>query len=294
MIRVLRWLGQAPHFRGARSNAIRRAACCGVALSLIQPTEVLAQLDISRYVTIRAGQAPIILSAPHGGDRLLPGVPERTNAGQRFFELVRDQRTAELVDRIAYYLARRHSAAPYVVIARFERRHVDANRAAEDAYTPPGDGGPKLVYDAFHNSLAGFSAEVAARWGRGIMLDIHGQSRRPEAVIRGTDDGETVASLIRRHGEAALIGPNSIFGALAAKGYTIAPTGKADDKLEQLFRGGPIVRMYGSWRGGAIDAIQVEVGSRYRAPERLEQTARDMSDAIATFTKAYLPRATAK
>lgn len=246
-------------------------------------------IDIARYVTIRAGEAPVILSAPHGGDRMLPGVPVRTNAGQRFFEIVRDQNTAQLTERLAAVLKQRHGAAPYVVIARFDRRHVDANRAAEDAYTPPGDGGPKLVYDAYHRALAEFSAAVTARWGRGILLDIHGQSRRPEAVIRGTDDGETVKGLVARSGEAALIGPSSIFGALAAKGYTIAPTGSSDDRIEKLFRGGPIVRKYGSRSGGAIDAIQVEIGSRYRVTARLETTASDLADAIATFTRAYLP-----
>lgn len=282
-------LVQALLFCGARPNTIQRAACCWLALCLIQPTAALAQIDTADYVAIRSGSVPIILSAPHGGDQLLPGVPQRTNSGQKFFELIRDQRTAELTENVAAHLAKRIGAAPFVVIARFDRRHVDANRAAEDAYAPPGDGGTKLVYDAYHNALAKFSAEVIARWGHGILLDIHGQSRRPEAVIRGTDDGETVAGLLKRHGEQALIGSASIFGALAAKGYIIAPTGKPDDKLEQLFRGGPIVRTYGSARGGAIDAIQLEIGSRYRAPDRLDRTARDLADAIAVFAKAYLP-----
>ena len=256
--------------------------------------KAVAQIDIAKFVTIRQGQIPIIISAPHGGEVALPGVAVRENRGQRFFEIVRDQRTSELSDRLAAHLAKQLGGAPFVVIARFERRHADANRAPEDAYTPPGDGGPKLVHDAYHKALADASAEVTRRWGRGLLLDIHGQARFPDQMIRGTENGRTVTSLVKRFGEEAVVGPRSIFGALAAKGYRIAPTGSADDKEERYFAGGYIVSTYGSGRGGVIDAIQVEVGSRYRTPDNLEGAARDLASAITLFASIYLPPARKK
>lgn len=249
-----------------------------------------AQIDIAKFVTIRQGQIPIIISAPHGGEVALPGVPDREKRGQRFFETVRDQRTLELSERLAAHLARQLGGAPYVVLARFERRHVDANRAPEDAHAPPGNSGPKLVYDAYHKAMTDAAAEVTRRWGRGLLLDIHGQARFPGQVIRGTANGRTVRSLVERFGEKAVVGPRSVFGALAAKGYRIAPTGSSNDNVERYFAGGYIVGTYGSGRSGTIDAIQIEIGSHYRTPARLERTALDLAAAIAVFAKSYLPK----
>jgi N-formylglutamate amidohydrolase len=250
-----------------------------------------AQVDAADYITIRPGQISIILSVPHDGDKLFPGVSKRQYIGHRSFAVVRDQRTAELAEKLSAQLERHLGGRPYLVIARFSRHHIDANRSAEHAYTPPGDGGPRLVYDAYHKALADASAEVARRWGRGLLLDIHGQSRFPDIIVRGTTNGNTVSSLLGRFGEAALTGPTSIYGGLAALGYKIAPTGIGDDKEEKVFRGGYIVRAHGSGNGGRIDAIQVEVGSRFRAGTVLDRTARDLGTAIAAFAKAYLPAA---
>ena len=253
-------------------------------------TSAIAQVDVARFVTIKRGQLPIIISAPHGGRLLLPGIARREDRGQKFFVLTRDERTAELAEALAAGIETRLGGAPFLVIARFDRRHIDANRAAADAYTPPGDGGPRLLYDTYHAALAGAVAEIARVWGRGIVLDIHGQSLRPEAIIRGTENRRTVASLVARSGEAALSGPTSIFGALAARGYAIAPTDAPGDRVERLYRGGHIVQTYGSLHGGAVDAIQVEVGAALRRPDNVAQTAADIAEAVAAFARAYLPR----
>ena len=238
------WL-TAPRARAAAAGVM----ACGHWLSA-QPAA--AQIDIARFVTIRQGQVPIIISAPHGGEVPLRGIATRENRGQKFFEIVRDQRTSELSEALAAHLTRQLGGAPFVVIARFERRHADANRASEDAYAPPGDGGPKLVYDAYHKALAAAATEVTRRWGRGLLLDIHGQARVPDTIVRGTENGQSVKSLLQRFGEQAVSGPASVFGALAAKGYRVAPTGAANDREERLFRGGHIVNTYGSGRGGAV------------------------------------------
>ncbi len=265
-------------------RGITLAVLCALAKPL-----AAAELDVASYITIVQGNIPVILSAPHGGDKLFPGIPKREDRGQQYFEVVRDQRTAELTQLLAAEIGKQLGGKPYVVIARFDRQHIDANRAPEDAYTPPGDGGPKRVYHAYHTALADAGGEIARRWGRGILLDIHGQARFPDQIIRGTRNGQTVASLIKRSGEDAITGPRSIFGALAARGYRVAPKGTPDDRIERYFAGGHIVDIHGSADGGHIDAIQVEIGSRLRTPERLEKTARDLAGAIAVFAKAYLP-----
>ena len=253
-----------------------------------------AEVDVAKFITVRPGNIAIIISAPHGGDRMIPDIAKREDRGQKFFETVRDQRTAELAELIGKNLERLLGGAPFIVIAKFDRRQIDANRAAEDAFTPPGDGGPKLVYEAYHKALADAAAEVTRRWGCGLLLDIHGQARFPDAIVRGTQNGQTVMSLVKRYGEEAVAGPRSFFGALGGKGYSIAPTGEGDDRIERFFQGGHIVDTHGSRNGGAVDAIQVEIGARHRMPERLEATARDLAAAAAVFADAYLPKAKAR
>jgi N-formylglutamate amidohydrolase len=257
-------------------------------------TPTSAEVKVADYITIRKGAVPIILSAPHDGDKLFPGIPKRKDTGHRSFAVVRDQRTSVLAEKLAAQLERRIGGRPYLVIARFSRQHIDANRGAERAYTPPGDGGPRLVFEAYHTALAEASAEVTRKWGRGLLLDIHGQSRFPDTIVRGTVNGNAVKSLLARFGEPALTGPDSIFGGLAALGYKIAPTGVEGDKEEKVFRGGFVVRSHGSASGGSIDAIMIEVGSRFRAARMLDATARDLGIAVAAFAKAYLPMQPAK
>lgn len=273
--------------------AMRATAATAALSALLTAAPVLAQRDVdpADYITIRKGTIPVVISAPHGGDKLLPGVPERQDTGQKFFTLTRDQRTAELAERLAAHLSKRLGGTPYIVIARFDRRHIDANRAPVDAYTPPGDDGPRQVYHAYHTALADAAGEIERRWGSGLLIDLHGQSRFPDKIIRGTRNGQTVAHLLKAHGAAAISGPQSVFGMLSKLGYPISPTGAEGDTEEKWFSGGHIVDTHGSSEGGRVNAIQVEVGSNYRTPERLDRTAQDLAAAIATFAKTYLAEA---
>ena len=101
---------------------------------------------------------PIVVSAPHGGDKLLPDVPVREDRGQKSFTTIRDQNTAQLAERLASQLEKLLGGPPYLVIAHFDRQNIDVNRAPTDAYTPPGDNGAKELYHAYHTALANATA----------------------------------------------------------------------------------------------------------------------------------------
>ncbi len=79
--------------------------------------------------------------------------------------------------------------------ARFHRKYIDANRPPDIAYEDPR---AKPVYDAYRDTLAGYCREVRKTYGRGLLLDVHGQGAMKDAVIRGTKDGKTVALLVQR------------------------------------------------------------------------------------------------
>jgi N-formylglutamate amidohydrolase len=225
---------------------------------------------------------PIVMAAPHGGRESIPGVAPRRGVGVPQFTAQRDNNTAELAEKSAVRLAARLGAKPFLVIARFERKQVDANRPAAAAYEAAE---AKPFYDAYHAALAAAVAEVRRRWGAGLLLDIHGQGMERDTIFRGTDNGSSVVALGRKH-RASVTGATSILGQMAARGYRVEPAG---EHRERRYAGGYTTRTYGSHRDGGIDAIQLEFGTNLRAKANLERTADDLAGAIEVFARSHLP-----
>jgi N-formylglutamate amidohydrolase len=228
------------------------------------------------FIVARAGGLPVILTAPHGGEAMIPDVPARTRG-----VTLRDAHTLEITQDVAARLAARLGAAPYVVAARFSRKQIDANRAEVEALQSDA---ARPVYRAYHAEIARFVAEIHRRFpGGALLIDVHGQSTDPSAIVRGTQDGDTTQRLLARHGEAALTGPDSILGVLAARGHAVVPpnTPLGWPREPAAYRGGFTVRTYAA----EIDALQIELGLQVRARPAL---AEDLAEAIAVFVRAYL------
>jgi N-formylglutamate amidohydrolase len=239
-----------------------------------------------QLITVRKGTLPIVLSAPHGGRTALVGVAERRGAGVDKFRVVRDDNTAELADKLFAQIEKKLGGKPYLVVAHFERKFVDVNRPPAGAYEDPK---AKPFYDAYHQALADFTKEVQKDWGRGLLLDLHGQGAEADAVFRGTANGKSVKALTDRFGQAALTGPKSVLGQLDKQGVRVMPANNADEKEDKRFNGGHTVRTYGSHDGNAIDAIQLELGGTLRARANLDDTAAKLAEAVRVFAKEYLP-----
>ncbi len=282
-----------------------RALALVMAFLLATVAGAHAQTDMGRFVVAERGALPLILSAPHGGSARIADMAERVrpdaSAGGEaakwggFHGGAGDTGTLELTQAVADRVKSRLGRAPYVVLARVQRRYVDLNRPASLAYDPPGTDGPKEVYDAYHRALEEFGRDVTRTFGRGLLLDIHGQGEARGTVFRGTVDGRAVSHLLHKDGPAALTGPDSIFGVLAAKGYDVHPAIGSMAREDRRYRGGFITATYGSAGGSAagstIDAIQIEFGTDFRTKERRPQTADDLADAIVRFYGKYLPPA---
>ena len=228
---------------------------------------------------------PIILSAPHGGREAIPGVAPRRGVGIAQFVAERDNNTAELAEKVGLHLEKQFFAKPFLVVAKFERKYLDANRPRADAYEAAD---AKPYYDAYHRALQSACEQLRIDSSAGLLLDIHGQGAESNAIFRGTDNGQSVVVLRKRFGNDALTGPKSIFGRLASKGYKLLPD-DAGDGRELRYTGGFTTRTYGSHRGTLIDAIQLELGANFRTRENLERTAADLADAIIVFALEYLP-----
>jgi N-formylglutamate amidohydrolase len=239
------------------------------------------------FVTVQKGTLPIIVSAPHGGKKPVPDVPERVGKGLTNFFTMRDEHTAELTEKFVAELERLLDGRPWVVIARFERKYLDVNRSRAEGYESEK---AKPYYDAYHDALAAACKAVKDKFGRGLLLDIHGNAVYPNAICRGTQNLKTVALLKEREGMPAIRGKHSVLGRMERFGYKVLPSGNSDEKTreEPKYSGGYIVTTYGSHTSYAIDAIQLEFGTFYRDREKYAATAKDLADAVRVFYETYL------
>jgi N-formylglutamate amidohydrolase len=277
---------------------VRRYALLALALTAVAagalaevpvapPPRPVGPPPTSNLVTTQVGKLPVILSAPHGGTKEVPGVSPRKGTGLPVggsgFFAARDGGTEELAAALSAAIEKKMGGKPYMVAARFHRKYIDANRPPDIAYE---EAAAKPTYDAYRQTLAAYCREVKRTYGRGLLLDVHGQGRMKDTVIRGTRDGKTVALLIQRYGLKAHTGPDSFFGLLRTAGCKVYPENLADKDFESL-SGGDIVHTYGSGDYG-IDAIQLEFGGDHRDTKNIKDTADKVATAVEKFAKLYL------
>ncbi len=236
-------------------------------------------------VMIQHGDIPVILSVPHGGTEKLPGVRPRTreNIQGEMFGDVRDVETIELTLLVNQELIELlEGKKPYIVLSRIHRRYIDFNRSRRFAYQSEN---AAKYYDEYHNTLEEFVDEVGAKWSHGIVLDIHGQSRRIFTIMRGTLSGRAVKHWRESHGGwESVMGSKSILGYLSQQGRSIWP---ADPyAIETELNGGYITGIY-SQQLPNVDVIQLENG-RYLRTWGRRSYARDLAKGIKIFYDTYL------
>jgi hypothetical protein len=223
-----------------------------------------------RYLTIEQGTLPLVFSVPHGGSVPLADAPERATGTK-----VQDSRVNELAEAIQRNLRAKSGKQAYLVGARISRKYVDFNRKAEEAYEAPA---AAHVYDAYYAALRRAVDTVRSQPGA-LLVDIHGQSLDKGAVFRGTGSGLTARNA------PFYAQPDGLVTRLEAGHLNVLPKG-ADEK-ETRFSGGTIVRVFGYRNPGGIDSVQLEFGADWRAtPERLEQTAAVVADALLAHLRA--------
>lgn len=254
-------------------------------------------------VLVQQGTLPIILTVPHGGRQAIAGIEERNTEGKtggkgggRWGGFVKggDLNTDILAQHIAAGIQAITGKAPYVVLAKFKRQYIDANRPPEIALDNPK---ARPYYDYYHNAVRGFIAEIRGKYPAALLIDVHGQRYEPDVVMRGTINGRTVTRLLQRAGVPAVTGPDGIFGQLEANGFRVfpgndvPPRGTAENAG---LNGGYTVAIYGSDTADGIDAVQMEFGARYREKAALDKSGRDAAKAIVGFYEAYLKQAERK
>lgn len=248
----------------------------------------LSDQEMAGMLRLSEGDLPCMISAPHGGRQVVPGVAPRTGdglaKGASGFFAGRDSFTEELALEVVDCLHERLRAKPFHVISSVHRKYVDFNRpvdiAIESTRIEP-------LYKRYHDALATYAKQIRQRFPGGLLIDIHGQGSRRDLVYRGTQNGRTVQRLIDAFGIEAHAGSQSLFGMLQQRGWGIYPV-PLDGKEQAGFTGGYIVRTYGSHTPFGLEAIQLEFGADYRSNrEGRSKTAEDLADVIIAFLDRY-------
>ena len=200
----------------------------------------------------------------------------------------RDPETDKIARDIAAEIKAVTGRDVYLVIARFDRKFLDVNRPLEIAFDQPA---ARPVYAYYHSAIRGFVDEVRANHPNGLLIDVHGQHKIPDSLVRGTINGRSVTKLVKRAGFEAITGTKGMFGLLASNGFKVF-SGNAlppEDKHEDGgLNGGHTTNFYGSHHADGIDAMQFEFGVDYRKRGTLDNTIKHAAKSIAAFYEAYL------
>jgi len=258
------------------------------------------------YVEFSAGDAPVVVSAPHGGTLEPAEIPNRTSG-----TTVTDLATEDLARRLASALQSRTGRQPSLVICRLKRTKLDANR--EIAEGAQGNPSAEQAWREYHEYLDAARALAAGLHGRALVVDLHGHSH-PNARIEagyliGADDLDrtdaeldasaavlrsSIRTLAAESGlrfSEVLRGRTSLGGLLERAGYPSVPAPALPSPgLDPYFGGGYITRRHGSMDGGSASAIQVETpyaGVR-DTPAARERFAAALAGALVTYAATHL------
>ena len=200
----------------------------------------------SSYIEYIAGDAPVILTAPHGGALNPTSIPDRTDArcgGSA--TTTTDLNTIELVRAMQAAYHARFGHYPHVVIANLSRRKLDANRTPPEATC--GSAEADAAYREWHAFIDIAKRAVLAATGKGWYMDMHGhghtiqrlelgylldgsQLDATDAVLNATrafSDTSSVRTIARASAaplSTLLRGPDAIGTLFAGNGFPAVPS----------------------------------------------------------------------
>ena len=266
--------------------------------------------DGAGYVEYTLGDAPLIISAPHGGLLAPPSLPDRSCAG---CVTVTDENTEALARRVAEQFLARSGRHAHLVINRLRRAKFDPNRELLEA--TGGNAALASSWTTYHFFLEDARYRVTYAATRGLLLDLHGHGHAilrielgyllSAADLRLSDQAlgasgalahSSIARLsLQNAGNtppvALLRGPTSVGALLANNGFPSVPSpgDPAPGVGDEYFTGGYITQRHGSASGGTVDAVQIEafrVGAR-DTPENLDRYATALVSSVLEYLRVH-------
>ena len=253
------------------------------------------QYESTLMVSRHAGTLPVLLTSPHGAPATAqpPGVSQRTGStpGCPPNKILGDTFTRQITTAVAQLLLETLGEAPYVVIADYHRKFIDANRSENCAFNPSEAVAARPFHAEYHQTIRQFIDQIQEENGcRGFLFDIHGTKTieaDPADVYIGTDNDKSVRRLLT-HNPLAVFGRRSLRGLLQAAGYIVSPARQGIPETAEV-DGGFTTQTYGSFRADGLDAMQLEIANSIRdSVPRREAFIEHLGRAIATLTARLL------
>ncbi|MHB1311808.1 MAG: hypothetical protein ACYC3L_07300 [Gemmatimonadaceae bacterium] len=263
--------------------------------------------DADAWVQYTIGNAPLIITAPHGGSLKPAALPDRSCPACLTDT---DTNTEDLARRVASLFFARTGTRVHLVINLLQRVKLDPNREVVEA--TDGHAAAVPAWMAYHTFIDSARGRITSSPGRGLLLDLHGHGH----AIPRLELGYTISASDLRLGDAALAasgavsrssiarlavddiarsapvallrGPASLGALFVANGFPAvpSPTDPAPAAPDLYFDGGYTTARHGSSTGSSVDAVQIEafrVGAR-DTNENLDRYAA----AIVTVALEYL------
>lgn len=252
-----------------------------------------------RLVKRHRGTLPVILTSPHGGSEKPANVDEREidkTPGGCNFKTSRDNETAAITESVAQKILDLTGLSPYVVIARFHRNFIDANRRETCAFT---DSDAEPFYAEYHSRIEGYVNQILSQnQDRGFLFDIHGTGvieDDPADLYLGTANGASLVAgfdrgnIFMQHGLHGLLkwsrrlkdsgGQSQVFR------YVVSPADETVTETSEV-SGGFTIRHYGA----RINSIQIEIASTIRDDvENRGFLIEDLAFAVINFVRRHAP-----
>jgi hypothetical protein len=159
--------------------------CSAAAFGTEQPQLAGAGADLGLTVPpadlldCQEGALPILLVAPHGGIAEPDGYSKVPIGASSLYPYSRDDYTFELAQAVSDALHRKTGARPAMARNLAARSLYDANRARPACCggLPTAD----ALFHGWHSCVRKLHTEIQKTCGRGLFLDLHGQSH-PEKL----------------------------------------------------------------------------------------------------------------
>ena len=263
--------------------------------------------DSTRYVEYRAGNLPIILSSPHGGNLQPSNIPDRNCSGCVY---LKDSWTKEITEGLYNKIMSETGCYPHVIINLLHRKKFDANRDIIDA----ADGNPtvEIAWQTYHDFIDSAKNQIVEDYGRGLFLDMHGHAHTIQRIELGyllsknelqlPDTTLNTDFYIEKSSIRALVGQNIqnflnsellrgqySFGTIMDdKGFPCVPSSSDPfpQGSEPYFNGGYNTQRHGSEdNNGEIDGIQIEMNQGIRFDSIIREI---LIDSLASSINKYI------
>ncbi|MDF1558759.1 MAG: hypothetical protein P1P83_00995 [Bacteroidales bacterium] len=132
--------------------------------SFIPGSSYFGRADYIEYV---AGNLPLILSVPHGGNLEPAEIPDRTCG-----ETVTDSYTKELAASVQEKIMELTGCTPHIIICHLKRTKLDMNREVDIATC--GNEFADTAWNEYHTFIDSAKAAVVRSSGKGLLIDLHG------------------------------------------------------------------------------------------------------------------------